>query len=688
MAEIRKLRVFLCHSKVDKQKVHDLYDRLIADGFDIWFDEEKLVPGQDWGLEIRRAISETDVVIACLSSQSVNKAGYAQKEIVLALDVADEQPEGAIFIIPTRFDNCEMPDRLRKRQWVSLFDNTGYENLKEALLIRARSLDIPDDDQLIREWLAEIVCQKYNKPADVADKIISHLDVYDSEFVTRAQNFYLSEFVLKNRTSMLRYAMLVAVRLITKVYELKEQHKSPENIRRFLLEQGNILFGAASNDFWGYYPKDYVMGIADYGVKDRKLPMFDEYDGGLAFSPFLFEMTLGLGTPVEVGVALDLIDSAIEEINHGQVLSNYEFIFTASLKVAEILRENQQHYWANLRICHAAALYDKYPQQTKKYFDLQCEVGEPELVLGIEVYKRIGLGFPSNEKTGKAITYLTNITNELKEKGVSRIRRLTHDLIGLCYLDLAQCLESRGGHEQALFIIKVLHDNPIYTHLSETIKEVVREIEETGLPTQYPIFESVLKKQELKKRSSQNLAANETNTPKQLFDRWNQVTKSLPIEIKADLDDAARPMINFVHSATFSLEISRAISTEQALGNMMGVTKDITAFSLVFFFAGLESQYHESKGHSVRDGQISEEQFLNLKKQASIPIANYLIGLMKIFFQNTKALKELESKTNISTEQQYIVALTDAVTDVSDQIFELGKKYFRETENIERFRQI
>ncbi len=538
MTEIRKLSVFLCHSKEDKQKVRELYSRLIADGFDIWFDEEKLVPGQDWDLEIRKAIRETDVVIACLSNESVTKTGYVQKEVRIALDVADEQPEGAIFIIPTRLENCQVPTRLNKWQWVDLFEKGGYENLQNALLTRARSLEIPDDELLIRAWLAEIVCQKYDKPTDVADKIISHLDLYDNEFVTRAKNFYLTEYFLENRTSMLRYAMLVAVRLITKAYELKEQHKSPESIKQFLLEKGNILFNAAATDPWGYYPKDYVMGTAYYNVKDRKLPMFDEYDGGLTFNPLLFEMTLGLGTPGEVGVALNLIDSAIEEISHGQVLSNYEFIFTASLKVAEILMENQQHYWANLRIWHAAALYDKYPQQTKKYLDLQCEVGEPELVLGIGVYKRIGLGFLSNETTGKAITYLTNIANELEEKGVSRIRGLTHDIIGLCYLDLAQYLESRGGHEQASFIIKDFCDHPIYSHLSGTLQEVIRETIETGLPTQYPIFELVLKKEELKKRSSQNLAARENAQrekqeinidPKQSFDglTWREIRDTL-----------------------------------------------------------------------------------------------------------------------------------------------------------------
>jgi len=54
MTETRKLRVFLCHSSQDKPIVRELYQRLLAEGWiDPWLDEEKLLPGQDWGMEIK-----------------------------------------------------------------------------------------------------------------------------------------------------------------------------------------------------------------------------------------------------------------------------------------------------------------------------------------------------------------------------------------------------------------------------------------------------------------------------------------------------------------------------------------------------------------------------------------------------------------------------------------------------------
>lgn len=142
MAEKRKLKVFLCHSRDDKAEVRQLYRRLVDDGFEAWLDEEKLIPGQDWDLEIRKAVRSTDVVMVCLSDSSVTKSGYAQKEIRFSLDVADEQPEGTIFIIPIRLDECQVPSRLNKWQWVNLFEKNGYKKLKVSLTHRANSMGL------------------------------------------------------------------------------------------------------------------------------------------------------------------------------------------------------------------------------------------------------------------------------------------------------------------------------------------------------------------------------------------------------------------------------------------------------------------------------------------------------------------------------------------------------------------
>jgi hypothetical protein len=77
-------------------------------------------------------------VIVFLSSTSISKSGYIQREIRFVLDVAGEQPEGRIFIIPARLQDCVVPDSFRRLQYVDLFRPDGFEKLLQALYICAR----------------------------------------------------------------------------------------------------------------------------------------------------------------------------------------------------------------------------------------------------------------------------------------------------------------------------------------------------------------------------------------------------------------------------------------------------------------------------------------------------------------------------------------------------------------------
>src|ERR1044072_8754358 len=147
----RPLRVFSCPSYGDKPVVRDLYQKLSAEGWmDVWLDEEKLLPGQDWDYEIDRALDNSDAVIVTLSTGSVSKEGYVQKELRFALDVALEKPEGTIFILPVRLDDCERPRRLRPIQGIDYFPperhELAYTRLRQSLELRAQALGILTDN--------------------------------------------------------------------------------------------------------------------------------------------------------------------------------------------------------------------------------------------------------------------------------------------------------------------------------------------------------------------------------------------------------------------------------------------------------------------------------------------------------------------------------------------------------------
>jgi len=139
--EKRPLKVFLCHAHADKDKARELYRFLKRRGLQPWLDAEDLLPGQNRQVEIPRALEGSDAIIILLSKTSVDKEGYVQKEIKFALDKALEMPEGRIFIIPARLEECDVPRSLSTYQWVDLFDEGGYDKLMKSLRLRAEQLN-------------------------------------------------------------------------------------------------------------------------------------------------------------------------------------------------------------------------------------------------------------------------------------------------------------------------------------------------------------------------------------------------------------------------------------------------------------------------------------------------------------------------------------------------------------------
>ena len=123
-------RVFISYARQDSDAALRLYEDLrTRTHLKLWLDKKDLLPGQNWNLEIRKVIKNSRYFIALFSSTSVQKRGYIQKEFRFALD---KFPEGEIFAIPARLDNCEIPhEKFRNIERVDLFPdwNEGVQRL-------------------------------------------------------------------------------------------------------------------------------------------------------------------------------------------------------------------------------------------------------------------------------------------------------------------------------------------------------------------------------------------------------------------------------------------------------------------------------------------------------------------------------------------------------------------------------
>jgi hypothetical protein len=129
-------RVFIAYAVEDVQHAEQLYKDLRAAGLNPWLDRRKLLPGQNWKLAIRHAIEKADFFVACFSSTSIRKRGQFPQELRIALRTGDGLPLDDTFIYPVRFDDCEVPARIRSTfQYVDLFSDwtAGVTKLADSM---------------------------------------------------------------------------------------------------------------------------------------------------------------------------------------------------------------------------------------------------------------------------------------------------------------------------------------------------------------------------------------------------------------------------------------------------------------------------------------------------------------------------------------------------------------------------
>lgn len=88
-----------------------LQQLLVDAGVPVWRDLETVLPGQDWKLEVRRAVDETSFAfLACFSEHSaIRDKSYQNEELALAVDQMRLRRPGRPWLIPIRFADVEIP---------------------------------------------------------------------------------------------------------------------------------------------------------------------------------------------------------------------------------------------------------------------------------------------------------------------------------------------------------------------------------------------------------------------------------------------------------------------------------------------------------------------------------------------------------------------------------------------------
>jgi hypothetical protein len=89
-----------------------LQQALESAGVPVWRDTVNLWPGESWRDKIREAIDRDALVfIACFSRRGVaRRKSYQYEELRLAIDQFRSRRPDVTWLIPVRFDECDIPD--------------------------------------------------------------------------------------------------------------------------------------------------------------------------------------------------------------------------------------------------------------------------------------------------------------------------------------------------------------------------------------------------------------------------------------------------------------------------------------------------------------------------------------------------------------------------------------------------
>jgi TIR domain-containing protein len=269
------MRIFISYAREDAEHADRLFRGLSEmEELNPWLDRQHLLPGTKWKDEILTAIEDSRFVALILSTQSVSKTGFVQKEFQAAIDRLSYYPPGSIFLVPVRVEPCAPKHReLNELQYVDMFPDweEGLAKIRKAIISQIdvdlgtilRELKDCQHSQFTRQekWVetyGERVLA-YGAPSLIR-AIDNANDHYDAElFCLRV----MAEIAKKANSSLL-FDFVIRMHDITKLCQY--DHEMPSFY-------GTLLYGAsllgdtaralllrAAVDFWKEHTSGYNKG--------------------------------------------------------------------------------------------------------------------------------------------------------------------------------------------------------------------------------------------------------------------------------------------------------------------------------------------------------------------------------------------------------------------------------------------
>ncbi len=133
------MTTFISYSRVNSDFAVRLANDLRSDGFDIWLDQLDIPTGSRWDDELEKALDRCSTFLIVLSPESI-KSQNVKDEIGYAIDAGKH-------ILPVLIENCKIPLRLRRFQFVDFTDDSYRESLAQIKQLLENTSELQKGDK-------------------------------------------------------------------------------------------------------------------------------------------------------------------------------------------------------------------------------------------------------------------------------------------------------------------------------------------------------------------------------------------------------------------------------------------------------------------------------------------------------------------------------------------------------------
>ena len=161
----KHLQTFISYSREDQQFALKLACELKSANFAVWMDQYDIPTGARWDDEIEKALRECEIFMFIMTPASVASEN-AKDEMGYAIDHGKH-------ILPVLLEECEIPLRLSRLQYVDFTKksfNEGIKSAKELLSDMVYEVEAPAQENAIPAIRTSELRQAVEEPITVPSK--------------------------------------------------------------------------------------------------------------------------------------------------------------------------------------------------------------------------------------------------------------------------------------------------------------------------------------------------------------------------------------------------------------------------------------------------------------------------------------------------------------------------------------